>query len=59
MENEIKEIKYNVFKICWYMRGGISANDLFYTYSHEDRMILNDLIKENIDNTNKTGLPLL
>jgi len=59
MENEVKEIKYNVFKICWYMRGGITANDLFWLYSHEDIQIINDIIKENIDTVNKTGLPLL
>lgn len=59
MEAEAKEIKYNIFKICWYMRGGVTARELFWDYSAEDRMILNDIIKENIELVNKTGMPLL
>jgi len=41
------------------MRGSVQANDLFYSYSAEDRLILNDIIKENIELTNKTGMPLV
>lgn len=41
------------------MRGGVSAEDLLWTYSVEDRMILNDIIKENIENATKTGMPLI
>ena len=41
------------------MRGGVSAHDLFWEYSAEDRAIINDVIKENIESTNKTGLPLI
>ena len=59
MENYTKEIKYNVFKISWYMRGGVTSEDLFWRYSIEDRNILNDVIKENIEVVNKTGLPLV
>ena len=59
MENHTKEIKYNVFKISWYMRGGVTSEDLFWRYSIEDRNILNDVIKENIEVVNKTGLPLV
>ena len=59
MENQTKEIKFNVFKISWYMRGGVTSEDLFWRYSVEDRSILNDVIKENIEVVNKTGLPLV
>lgn len=59
MENQTKEIKFNVFKISWYMRGGVTSEDLFWRYSIEDRNILNDVIKENIEVVNKTGLPLV
>jgi glycyl-tRNA synthetase alpha subunit len=59
MQDETKEIKYNVFKLAWYMRGGVDAHDLFWEYSAEDRIIINDIIKENIESTNKTGLPLV
>jgi hypothetical protein len=41
------------------MRGGVSANDLFYIYSHEDRRLMYKIIKDNIETTNKTGMPLI
>lgn len=41
------------------MRGGVSSEDLFWRYSVEDREILNKIIKDNIETTNKTGLPLV
>jgi hypothetical protein len=41
------------------MRGGVQANDLLWKYTKEDREILNKIIKENIEATNKTGLPLV
>jgi hypothetical protein len=41
------------------MRGGVTADDLFWRYSAEDRIMLDKIIKENIETTNKTGLPLI
>lgn len=41
------------------MRGGITVNDLLYIYSYEDREALYKVIKENIETTKETGLPLL
>lgn len=41
------------------MRGGVTSQDLFYQYSYEDRNIMSSLIKENIDATKKSGMPLL
>jgi len=41
------------------MRGGVQADDLLWKYTSEDREILNKIIKENIEATNKTGLPLV
>ena len=50
---EAKQIKDEVFRISWYMRRGVSSNDLFWVYSVEDREILNKIIKDNIDTTKK------
>ena len=58
-ENFAKSIKEEIFRISWYMRGGVSSYELFYVYSHEDREILNKIIKENIETTKNTKLPLL
>jgi hypothetical protein len=41
------------------MRGGVSANDLLYLYSSEDRRLMYKIIKDNIETTNKTGMPLM
>jgi hypothetical protein len=54
-EAEIKDLKDEIFRISWYMRGGVQSDQLFYLYSYEDRTILNNIIKENIELTKKTG----
>ena len=41
------------------MRGGVTAHELFHIYSADDRMLMNELIKNNIENTKKSGLPLM
>lgn len=59
LENEVKNIKDEIFRISWYMRGGVSSTDLFYLYSFEDRKILSNIIKDNIDATVKAKMPLI
>lgn len=41
------------------MRGGVTSDDLFFKYSYEDREIISKIIKENIEATRKSGLPLI
>ena len=41
------------------MRGGVSINDLMDRYSAEDIEVMHDIIKENIETTKQTQLPLL
>jgi len=41
------------------MRGGVTSEDLFWKYSVEDREIINKIIKENIEATNKSGISLV
>lgn len=59
LELGAKNIKDEIFRISWYMRGGVSSHDLFYNYSYEDREIINNIIKDNIENTKSSKLPLL
>ena len=59
MELDIKQIKDEVFRLAWHMRGGVSAHELLWRYSHDDREVLNKIVKDNIETTNKTGLPLI
>lgn len=41
------------------MRGSFSYENLMYHTSTEDREILNRIIKDNIEATEKTKLPLI
>jgi hypothetical protein len=41
------------------MRGGVTSQELFHIYSHEDRVIINDIVKDNIEATKKSGLNLI
>jgi len=58
-DNMAKSIKDEIFRISWYMRGGINSQDLFHIYGYEDRKIMNEIIKDNIDLTKNSGMPLL
>lgn len=54
LENEGKNLKLDLFKICWFMRGGVSYKESL-TLSPDERLIISDLIKENLETTKKTG----
>lgn len=56
MEEENKKLKDELFKLSWYMRGGLSVEEAFYL-SFEDREIIGKIVKENIETTKKSGLP--
>ena len=56
MERETKAIKQELFKFCWYMRGGLSLTEA-YELNIEDREILGKIIEDNLDTTKKSGLP--
>jgi len=56
LEKESKALKLDLTKICWYMRGGVSLDEA-YSLCYEDRMIISDVIKENLETVKKTGLP--
>ena len=56
LENQSKQIKHELFKICWYMRGGVTYQESL-VMSAEDRRIIADIIKENLETAKKTGQP--
>ncbi len=41
------------------MRGGVSSHDLLHKYSYEDRQIMNEIIKENIEATKSSRIALV
>ena len=54
LDKEAREIKKDVLKLCWYMRG--LSYDEGMNLSWEDREIIGELVKENLETTKKTGL---
>lgn len=41
------------------MRGAFSYHDLMYKISNDDLEVLNNIIKDNIEATEKTRMPLI
>lgn len=56
MEKAVKDIKQESLKLAWYMRGGLSYSESM-NLSMEERNIINDIIKENLETTKKSRLP--
>ena len=56
LENESKQMKKNLFKICWFMRGSITMEEAFQM-DWENREIIYKIIEENLETTKESGLP--
>ncbi len=54
MDKEARAIKKDIFKMCWYMRGLSYSEGM--NLSFEEREIVSEIIKENLETTKKTGL---
>lgn len=57
-DNESKALQKELLEITWYMRGGISYTEAT-NLSPGERKQINEIIKQNIKNTNDTKLPLV
>ena len=55
-DNETKNLKLEIMKICWFLRGGMSWNEAL-VLSPDERTIVSQLVKENMDTTKKSGQP--
>jgi hypothetical protein len=55
-EKQVKQIKEELLRFCWYMRGGLNYDDAMLL-SLEDRKIINDIIKDNLETAKKSGMP--
>jgi hypothetical protein len=54
LEKETKNLKHELLKICWYMRGGVTYTEAM-TIAPDDKKILSEIIKDNLETTKKTG----
>lgn len=55
-EKQIKEIKKNAITMAWYMRGGMTYEDIL-NMSNDERQQINELIDSNLETTKKTQMP--
>ena len=55
-DNEAKNLKLEIMKICWFMRGGVTYDEA-NTMSPQEREIIGQLVKDNMETTKKTGQP--
>lgn len=56
MEEYCNAVKKNCLQLSWYMRGGITYEDVL-NMSDEERKQLNQIIESNMEVTKKSGLP--
>jgi hypothetical protein len=55
-EKDTKAIKDDLFRLCWFMRGGLTVTES-YLLSPEDREIMGKIIDDNLETTKKTQMP--
>ena len=55
-ESQAKNLKLEIMKIFWFMRGGMSWTEAL-NLSPDERAIASQLVKENMETTKKSGQP--
>ena len=55
LDKEARGIKRELLRLCWYMRG-LSYSEVA-SMSYEERSIITEIIKDNLETTKKTKLP--
>ena len=56
MDKDCQNIRQEAIKMSWFMRGGLTY-DQAMALGIQEREVINDLIKENLETTKKSGLP--
>ncbi len=56
LENEVLATRSLCLNLAWILRGGIQYNDVM-NLSLKEREMINDISKENLEITTKSGLP--
>lgn len=55
-EIQVNAIKKNALQLSWYMRGGVSYEDVL-NMSVQERTAINEIIEQNLDTTKKSQMP--
>ena len=54
LESDIKNLKHELLKICWFMRGGVTYQESL-NMDIEERKIVAKIVKESLETTKKSG----
>ena len=55
-DNDIKALKREILRMCWFMRGGITYDQLMAS-SNIERGIISEIIKSNLETAKESGMP--
>lgn len=56
LDKESKALKHELFKLAWFMRGSLSIEEA-YMLDVDDREIIANIVKENLETTKETQMP--
>ena len=56
LDKEVRALKDESIRMCWYMRGGLSYDDSMML-SQTERELIGAMIKDNLETTKKSKLP--
>jgi len=56
LDKESKALVKELYKMAWFMRGSLSIEQA-YMLCVDDRVIISDIIKENLETTKESNLP--
>jgi hypothetical protein len=59
LDEQVEEFKRELVRISWYMRGGVTLQELLHIYSHDDRESMYSIIKDNLETTKESGMPFV
>jgi hypothetical protein len=55
-DKDIKALKEELLRICWFMRGGIGYSEAM-ELSAQDRAIIGDIVKSNLELAKESKMP--
>lgn len=56
MDDQVVKLRKELLQMCWYMRGGLSYEESIFL-SREERTLIGEIIKENLETTKNTKMP--
>lgn len=55
-ERQSRALKDELLRFCWFMRGGLSYSDAILL-SSDERKIVGEIVKDNLETAKKSGMP--